>query len=348
MVAMAAPGQRVEISVAGTAVAVERKDQPEVRPVHVWARGWCAAVVSRDQALLDALRVVPDDVHRHAQVQIDEYQYALKDALVSVAVDPTRCLAAVGKARELWNKRSVAAKLAANIDGAMIDAIEALANARPDAFNDALWKAVTAHAKFWGKGDNYSSPEGWVAVPHLALACLAHDRDIPVEVESDYLPRSLIERRFSPEPSLAFPPAPQEDPADRARRLTVQIGRNAGEFFGQTELEPQGYRRLPLSPRPPCFDLAYANDSGEVALIDGRAGDLERDAIEGPDGQVFEPGTHVWVQYVLSEMQEREPDVAKTIRNALDEKRLRYFEVHQAFEENGDLGEMRVREYQIY
>jgi hypothetical protein len=139
-----------------------------------------------------------------------------------------------------------------------------------------------------------------------------------------------------------------EDPAEVAHRLTVQIGQNAGEHFGKIELEPQGYHRLPLSDWPPSFDFAYAKDSGEVALIDSRAGDLVHDSIEGAEGQVFVPGTHAWVQYVLWTMQEREPDVAKAIRNALDKKLLRYFDVHQAFEENGDLGETRVREFEIY
>jgi len=104
-----------------------------------------------------------------------------------------------------------------------------------------------------------------------------------------------------------------EDPAEEARRLTIALGESAGELVGQKKFEPQGYVRLPLSRLPPRFGFAYAKDSGEVVLIDSRAGDLVHDAIEGPDGAVYEPGTHVWVQYVLSKMQRREPEVAKTI-----------------------------------
>jgi len=139
-----------------------------------------------------------------------------------------------------------------------------------------------------------------------------------------------------------------EDPAEEARRLTIELGESAGELVGQKKFEPQGYVRLPLSRLPPRFGFAYAKDSGEVVLIDSRAGDLVHDAIEGPDGAVYEPGTHVWVQYVLSKMQRREPDVAKTIRNALDNEILRYFDVHQAFDEDENLGEITIREFQIY
>ncbi|MEU3510314.1 Imm49 family immunity protein [Streptomyces longwoodensis] len=37
-------------------------------------------------------------------------------------------------------------------------------------------------------------PSGAVALGPLALACLAHDGGIPIDVESDYLPKHLLQR----------------------------------------------------------------------------------------------------------------------------------------------------------
>lgn len=33
-----------------------------------------------------------------------------------------------------------------------------------------------------------------MALPLLAMACLAHDGGIPIEVETDYLPKHLVQR----------------------------------------------------------------------------------------------------------------------------------------------------------
>jgi hypothetical protein len=205
-VAAAAPGQSVEIELCQENVSVVREDKAELRSVNEWADAWCAALVARDQPLLVGMRSIPDELHRPPRVQIDAYQYTLTEALVAVADDRDRCLAAVARGREQWKQRSVAHKLAAAIDAAMFDLIEALVGAEPGPFNDALFRALTAHAKYWSRGDEYLAARGWVALRHVALACLAHDRGMAVEIESGYLPRALIERQFSATPSLAAPP----------------------------------------------------------------------------------------------------------------------------------------------
>lgn len=37
-------------------------------------------------------------------------------------------------------------------------------------------------------------PEGRIALAPLAITCLAHDGGIPIEVQSDYLPKHLLQR----------------------------------------------------------------------------------------------------------------------------------------------------------
>ncbi|MET7791616.1 Imm49 family immunity protein [Streptomyces sp900116325] len=38
------------------------------------------------------------------------------------------------------------------------------------------------------------SSEGPVALEPLAMACLAYDAGFPIKIESDYLPKALVER----------------------------------------------------------------------------------------------------------------------------------------------------------
>lgn len=44
--------------------------------------------------------------------------------------------------------------------------------------------------------DRALSSEGLVALEPLAMACLANDAGFPIEIESDYLPKALVERAW--------------------------------------------------------------------------------------------------------------------------------------------------------
>lgn len=68
-----------------------------------------------------------------------------------------------------------------------------LASGDADGFNSALEVALTSHRSFWSKDSKGSNePLGFIARGPLALTCIAHDRGLPIEVESPYLPKQLI------------------------------------------------------------------------------------------------------------------------------------------------------------
>jgi hypothetical protein len=352
VVAAAPAGRTVPVTLLGAVVSVKREDRAEIRPLTEWTQGWGAALAARDEASIRGLRGVPDDLHRKSSAQIDAYQYPLKEALVSVISDRDRCLAAVERARDQWKQRTIARKSGAEIDAALMDTIEALAKAQPEPFNEALERALAAHAKHWGKGDNHLSASGWVAIRHLGLACAAHDRGIPIEVESDYLPRSLIELRFTSELSLESPPSADAgsaaDPAARAREQTRALGMLAGEAFAQLRLEPQGYRRVTLEGRAATdFDLIYVKDHHEPVLIDTRAADEQRETVRGADGRLLERGTRPYIELALANLHKERPELAQQIRTALDAGRLRYFEVRQPIDDEGQLGDIEVRQFAL-
>ncbi|MFF9983006.1 immunity 49 family protein [Streptomyces erythrochromogenes] len=62
-------------------------------------------------------------------------------------------------------------------------------------FNEALAKALELHKAYWtADEDRAEDPAGHIALAPLALACLAHDGGMPIEVESGYLPHHLLTR----------------------------------------------------------------------------------------------------------------------------------------------------------
>ncbi len=347
LVVAASIGEIVEVPLGDTRVPVLREDRTELGSIPEWTDAWCAALVGRDQPTIDGMRAVPDDRFRNPTVQVDDYNYALKDAFFALVDDRDRCCAAVARGRDLWKQRTVAMRSAADIDAALFDAIEALATERTGPFNDALFRALTAHAKHWTKGDEYLAAEGWVALRHLALVCVAHDRGVPVEIESPYLPRALVERELVPEPSLRAGATPlmiaEADVAAQTRALALL----AGEAFARLDLEPHGYRRVEIEYIPLAgFDHIYVHGD-DVVLIDTQAADEEPDAAHGLGGGVVEVGTRPYAELMIANMRKRRPDVAQVIATALAAGRLRYFEVRQPIDDAGDLGDIEIRQFAL-
>ncbi|MEV4255074.1 immunity 49 family protein [Spirillospora sp. NPDC049652] len=62
-----------------------------------------------------------------------------------------------------------------------------------DGFNTVLAEALGLFTDFYSAGDRIGDPDGQINFDALGLACLAHDRGVPVRVESDFLPRAIVE-----------------------------------------------------------------------------------------------------------------------------------------------------------
>ncbi|MFD4116654.1 Imm49 family immunity protein [Streptomyces niveus] len=57
--------------------------------------------------------------------------------------------------------------------------------------------ALTWHKECWAANEARSlSGDGLVALAPLAIACMASDADMLIEVESEYLPKHLLRRAW--------------------------------------------------------------------------------------------------------------------------------------------------------
>lgn len=190
----------------GTSVTCRIKGRERVLPAtgpesHLnagtWVTSFYLAMICRDNDRLRRLAEVPVSLLRDSGAVFDDYVYSWVEALQS-----------------FWlGRQDVGEKLVAAVDGTAPEAFR-YADAelmskilypplillyrviRRDAapFNKALADALRWHKAYWtADEDRANRADGLVALGPLAMACLARDQGLPVEVESDYLPKALLE-----------------------------------------------------------------------------------------------------------------------------------------------------------
>ncbi|MFD9630215.1 immunity 49 family protein [Streptomyces violascens] len=163
-----------------------------------WVTAFWLAAICRESGRMDQLSQVPLSLLRASGAEYDEYLYHWVDSL------QTYWLEAPGLVDKLIAAIDASyPTVARNTDRALLDKIlyqpinlfHRFLRCDHAGFNDALVEALEYHRQYWTVNEQRAdSPEGFVALGPLAIACLAYDSGFPIDVESDYLPRSLLRR----------------------------------------------------------------------------------------------------------------------------------------------------------
>ncbi|MFD4274105.1 immunity 49 family protein [Streptomyces cyaneofuscatus] len=165
-----------------------------------WLSAFWLAVICRDQERMTQLSEIPLERLRSPEGSYDEYIYHWVDTLQS-----------------WWLRRpDLADKLIATIEAsdpnvariAPQDLLQAvlyppinlfyhyIRNDR-DGFAPALADALKLHKTYWTLNqDRAKDIDGSIALGPLAIACLAYDAEFPLDIESDYLPKHLLQRTW--------------------------------------------------------------------------------------------------------------------------------------------------------
>ncbi|MGW3988138.1 immunity 49 family protein [Streptomyces sp. NPDC004830] len=165
-----------------------------------WLTSFYLAVICRDNDRVDQLAHVPVSFLRESGAEFDEYVYAWVETLqhfwfgrqetwdtLVIAVDGTTPEAA----------RIAGPELMLKILHPPLELFQRCLRREAEQFNAALVDALTWHKEFWTANEARSlSGEGLVALAPLALACVAYDAGLPVEVDSEYIPRALLTRAW--------------------------------------------------------------------------------------------------------------------------------------------------------
>ncbi|MFB7596058.1 Imm49 family immunity protein [Streptomyces sp. NPDC056160] len=162
-----------------------------------WATAFYLAMICRDNDRLRRLAEVHVALLRDSGAVFDEYVYSW-----------------VGALQSFWlGRQDVGDKLVAAVDGTSPETLrytdaDLMSKIlyppmillhrviRRDAaeFGKALADALRQHKTYWTADEGRAtSADGLVALGPLAMACLARDQGIAVEVEPEYLPKALLE-----------------------------------------------------------------------------------------------------------------------------------------------------------
>ncbi|AXE88399.1 immunity 49 family protein [Streptomyces sp. Go-475] len=190
----------------GASITCRIKEQEQTLPATgpesylnagTWVTAFYLAMICRDNDRLHRLAEVPISFLRESGAVFDEYIYSWVEALQS-----------------FWLGRpDVGDKLIAAVDGTGPEALRyadadlmskilyppmillyRVIRRDPAEFNKALADALRWHKAYWTADlDRATSADGLVALGPLAMACLARDQGITVEIESEYLPKALLE-----------------------------------------------------------------------------------------------------------------------------------------------------------
>nr|WP_282687494.1 MULTISPECIES: immunity 49 family protein [unclassified Streptomyces] len=165
-----------------------------------WLAAFWLAVICRDQDRMTQLSKIPLDRLRSPEGSYDEYIYHWVDTLQSWWLrrpDLADKLIATIQASDPAVARIAPQDLLQAVLYPPINLFYHYVRNDRDGFAPALAEALKLHKTYWTlTEDRATDIDGSIALGPLAIACLAYDADFPLDIESDYLPKHLLQRTW--------------------------------------------------------------------------------------------------------------------------------------------------------
>lgn len=163
--------------------------------VDLWRSGFYMGLICGDRGSVDVLCALPIDVLRQSSSKGDECLYLFADVLQRFwrhDADVSKRLTAAVEATDPQQLRISPEEFILNIVVPEMELFFRFLNGEVAPFNETLLFALQRHKKYWSKGDRKKDSDGYLALGPLAICGLATPTGIPIEVQSDYIPGSLM------------------------------------------------------------------------------------------------------------------------------------------------------------
>ncbi|MEU1435874.1 immunity 49 family protein [Streptomyces sp. NPDC005786] len=165
-----------------------------------WLTSFYLAVICRENDRVKQLAQVPVPFLRASGAEFDEYVYTWIETLQHLWFGRPQTWdslvsAIQGTAPE--QARIASTELMLKILYPPLELFQLYLRRENQAFTDSLATALTWHKEYWTADEARSlSGDGLVALGPLAIACMAYDADMPIDIESAYLPKHLLQRSW--------------------------------------------------------------------------------------------------------------------------------------------------------
>ncbi|MGW7088952.1 immunity 49 family protein [Streptomyces sp. NPDC054871] len=165
-----------------------------------WLQAFWLAVICREQERMTQLCEIPLERLRAPDGKYDEYIYHWVDTLQTYWLRRpglVEKLTATFEASDPSTARIAPRDLLDGILYPPIHLFYRFVTKDDEGFGPALAEALKLHQVYWTLNeDRVSDIDGSIALGPLAIACLAYDGKIPIEVESPYLPHHLLQHSW--------------------------------------------------------------------------------------------------------------------------------------------------------
>ncbi|MET7853821.1 immunity 49 family protein [Streptomyces avermitilis] len=165
-----------------------------------WLTAFWLAVICREQERMTQLCEIPLERLRSPEGQYDEYIYHWVDTLQTYWLRRpglVEKLTATFEASDPTVARVAPRDLLQGVLYPPINLFYHFVRRDEAGFSPALVEALKLHQVYWTLNEERATDiDGSIALGPLAIACLAYDGELPIEVESDYLPKHLLQHSW--------------------------------------------------------------------------------------------------------------------------------------------------------
>ncbi|MEU1451104.1 immunity 49 family protein [Streptomyces avermitilis] len=165
-----------------------------------WLTAFWLAVICREQERMTQLCEIPLERLRSPEGQYDEYIYHWVDTLQTYWLRRpglVEKLTATFEASDPTVARVAPRDLLQGVLYPPINLFYHFVRRDEAGFSPALVEALKLHQVYWTLNEERATDiDGSIALGPLAIACLAYDGEIPIEVESEYLPKHLLQHSW--------------------------------------------------------------------------------------------------------------------------------------------------------